>query len=196
MTGRYRPFVRIFPTMFALSIMLLAGLAGNSYGHIVSDYGKSNIAGYTISFTPVPTVPVPGETSTLKFGMQDPQGLEVSFVFATVTVESLTNDKIVSYTFPERLYEFGDISLNYNFPEDGLYKVTLDARIKKGDTIITEQYQTLSAGFEVPVGSYNPSLSFTDSFKNIVWVGFVAAGVALGAYALMYRKIKRVKNNS
>ena len=167
--------------------MIVEGFIGESYGHIISDYGINKVAGYTVSFTPVPAVPVPSKMSSLKFGLVDPAGMEISFLFAAVTVESLTNDQIAPYSFPERLYEFGDFSFDYSFPEDGLYNVTLDAKIKKGDTIM-EQYQVISTSFEVPVGNYYKTLTTS---QNISWTVLAPAGVMVGALVFLSRWLRR-----
>lgn len=184
--------------IIAISVLLATlsplGSLKDSYGHLVGDYAVNQVAEYKISFVPVPEVPIPQQNSRLLFGMQDAASREVFNVFATLKVESLTNAAIEPYTYPKKFYEFGDISVTYIFPEDGLYKVTLEAEV--GEEASSEKINT---GFEVAVGNYQRPFEFLTSLnpQAIVSYAAIAGGsTMLGVLYLRWRSEKKQRLKS
>lgn len=178
-----------------LALIVVIGDAKYSSAHIIGNFAVSKVDKYTVSFTPVPTVPIPNQVSGLRFGMQDEAGAEVFGIFASVKVESLTNNAIQPFSFPETFYEFGDITMAYTFPQDGLYKVTLEARINT-DSGVPDNVAT---SFEVPVGNYQRPFQLLQGMDFQAILSYAAIAGGAGILAMLYlrsRSEKRAKAKS
>ncbi len=102
---------------------------------------------------------MPGQSTTLGFSLLGNDGNNVFNVAISGEIKEGAN---TIYTFPEKRYEFSDVSLDYTFPREGIYKIIYHANVAGDDTPVV-------ADFDVFVGN-----SSTDANWLIISIGIAS----------------------
>lgn len=129
---------------------------------------------YKIVFQPYPTVPTARDNSTkINLSILGKDDQNFNAVFASLIIKEKDTGHILK-KFPYGFYEFSDMTYSYTFPKVGTYIVTLVSKIN-GDPIYAEK--PLSVDFELPVGTANNYLTFTQTLAAYltVAIGIIAA---------------------
>ncbi len=155
--------------LLILSISLIDNNVANAHF-----FGATKNAGnYQAVFQTFPVIPFPGQNTTLGFSLLDTNGNNVFNV--AVSTEIKEGDNIIK-TFPEKRYEFSDISQTYTFPREGTYKIIYHANVAGDNNPVT-------VDFDIIVSKSVP----TDWQTVIIAVG-IAGVVAAGIVWFRVRK--------
>lgn len=139
-----------------------------------------SVGKYQAVFQSDPQNPLPGEDTFLNFSLLDVNRDNV-FNLA-VTIEVREGDNTIR-TFPEKRYEFSDISQLYIFPREGTYKIVYHVNVAGDNEPVMVEY-------DLVVGASS------GSSRSIGFV--IATAVAVGVAALIITKGRakgRLANN-
>lgn len=137
-------------SMVALAVVALLFINIHfAEAHLIgSDVITKKVENYEVRFQPFPTYPQPERPTTLGFSILDQQGYNVWNVEASVKVQK---DDATIVASPKTKYEISDFYTEYVFPEEGTYKVILEADIPEVLPSGSEM-KTVRADFELVVG--------------------------------------------
>src|SRR5574341_609839 len=127
-------------------ILLCTMLYMNHHYSEAHFFGPTKTVGkYQAVFQTFPINPAPDESVVLGFSLLGNDGNNLFNVAVSAEIKEGAN---TIYTFPEKRYEFSDISLAYTFPKEGIYKIIYHANIAGDDTpVVTD--------FDIFVGNTN-----------------------------------------
>jgi hypothetical protein len=138
-------------------------------------FGPTKSVGkYQTVFQTFPINPASGENTTLGFSLLGNDGNNVLNVAISAEIKEGAN---TIYTFSEKRYEFSDVSLDYTFPREGIYKIIYHANVAGDDTPVI-------VDFDIFVGN-----SSTDANWLIISIGIVLAITGI-IFWLKRRKLK------
>jgi hypothetical protein len=160
---------------YIILLLLLVAMLTNQYsqGHFFGT--PKQVGNYQVIFNTSPAIPLPEETTFLNFSLLDSNGNNVFNV--ALSIEIKEGEQTV-HTFPEKRYEFSDITQQYAFPEEGSYKVVYNAKVAGDDALVT-------VDFDVTVAEES-----SQQWEGIVALIGIAAFAALGFVLLKFRKRK------
>jgi hypothetical protein len=134
------------------------------------------VGNYQALFLSSPEIPSPGDDTFLNFSLLDMNGFNV--VNLVLSIEIRQGESTV-YVFPEKWYEFSDITQTYKFPREGNYEIIYYSKVAGDD-------KPVIANFDLTVGS-----STNTNWQMIVIMGVIAVGGGVVALKLVKRKIKK-----
>ena len=94
-----------------------------------------SVGNYQAIFQSFPSIPSPRESTVLGFSLLDTSGNNVFNVAVSTEIKESEN---TIHTFPEKRYEFSDISQAYTFPREGIYKIIYHAKVAGDDPIVVD----------------------------------------------------------
>lgn len=132
---------RFVSTILVIVILSLAN--GVSEAHFFG--ATKNVGNYQTIFQSVPEIPSPGENTFLNFSLLDLNANNVYNLMLSIEIKEGEN---TVHAFPEKWYEFSDISQEYVFPEEGIYKIIYSVKVAGDDNPIMVEYDLVvrSAG--------------------------------------------------
>ncbi len=155
--------------LLILSIALLGNHVSEAHFFGVT----KNVGNYQAVLQTFPVIPSPGQNTTLGFSLLDTNGNNVFNVAVSTEIKEGEN---TIKTFPEKRYEFSDISQTYTFPREGTYKIIYHANIASDNNPVTMD-------FDIIVSKSVP----TDWQTVVITVG-IAGVVAAGIVWFRVRK--------
>lgn len=143
---------------FIITLLLIVFSSVIAEGHLQS--GEIiKVRDYSVTYVSLPSNPMPGTDATLAFSIIS-EGSDLFNIPVKITV--MKNEKIVG-AIPETTYSTGDIFVPFRFAEDGLYRITIEAKAS-GDP------EPITATFDQRVGqiSSQPSAAEIMDVKSAV----------------------------
>lgn len=135
---------------FIATLLLIVFSSVSAEGHLQS--GEIiKVRDYSVTYVSLPSNPMSGTDATLAFSIIR-ESSDLFNVPAKITV--MKNEKIIG-EIPETTYSTGDIFVPFRFTEDGLYRITIEAKAS-GDP------EPIIAAFDQRVGQISSQPSSTE----------------------------------
>ncbi len=106
-----------------IALLLIVSSSAIAEGHLQSGE-TTKVRDYSVTYVSLPSNPMPATDATLAFSIIR-EGSDLFNIPAKITV--MKNEKIIG-EIPETTYSTGDIFVPFRFAEDGLYRITIEAK--------------------------------------------------------------------
>lgn len=167
----------MYRSVIAVLLISSIGLADNhaSEAHFFGGATKT-VGNYQALFLTYPEIPTQGDDTSLNFSLLDINGFNVVNVALSIEIRQ---GETTIHTFPEKWYEFSDVTQTYTFTREGNYKIIYYAKVAGDDNPVVVDFDI-----------------FVRSSTNINWqiiaiIVAVAAGAAIAGLKIVKRKIKK-----
>jgi zinc transporter ZupT len=111
---------------FIVALLLVTFSSIVADGHLFGGETKQ-VRNYNITYVSIPENPILGTDTTLAFSILS-ENTDIFNMLAKITI--MKGDDIVA-EIPETRYPTGDIFVPFTFTEDGLYRITLEAKLSE-----------------------------------------------------------------
>ncbi len=126
---------------FALVLLIFSITLIGSHDSEAHFFGLTkNVGNYQAVLQTFPIIPSPRQNTTLGFSLLDTNGNNVFNIAISAEIKEGEN---AIKTFPEKRYEFSDISHTYTFPREGTYKISYHANVAGDNNPVTVDFDII-----------------------------------------------------